>query len=139
MPRPRIVTAKDKINSALLSNESLRELSQAETKLNRLAMNSPEQIALKLYRYIKALRQFRENPTDKKYLDLLRQEESEVYISLTERADLEKALRAAEQRLIPPGMRFALTLQTVRPTKSDLPLLQKAENLMDHFEKDTRP
>ena len=139
MPRPRIITANDKIKESLLSREELQAIANAETKLNRLAMDSPDLIALKLYRYIKALRQFRDHPTDKNNLRLLRQEETEVYVSLTERADLERALKAAEQRLIPPGIRFALTLQTVRPQRSDLPLLKKAEKLMDHFEKDFMP
>ena len=119
-----------------LDNETLKNLMQAEFRLNHLAMKAPEQIALKLFRCSKAIRQFREKPFDKKNLQNIRNEERGVYEAFSERANLEHALRMAEQRLIPPGTRFALTLKSVVPEKSDIPLLKKANQLMDHFEKD---
>lgn len=119
-----------------LSNDAVKNLMQAEIKLNHLAMKSPEQIALKLFRCAKAIRQFRENPYDKKNLQNIRNEEHTLYETLSERADLEYTLRLAEQRLIPPGTRFALTLNSIDPEQTEIPLLKKANQLMDHFEKD---
>lgn len=119
-----------------LTNEENQELAAAERRLNRLGLIAPEQIALKLFSCAKALREFRFLPTSKQNVQAVLQEESEVYRSLTVRAALEQTLQNAEQRLIPPGTRFALTLQAVTPVKPELPLLKKAHSLLDHFEKD---
>ena len=117
-------------------NETVRKLAHAEMKLNHLAMHAPERIALKLFRCSNAIQQFRIDFKNTEKLNLVHQEEKTLYLTLSERADLELVLKKAEQRLIPPGARFALTLKTAAPTVPEIPLLQKANQLMDHFEKD---
>ena len=99
-------------------------------------MHAPERIALKLFRCSNAIQQFRIDFKNTEKLNLVHQEEKTLYLTLSERADLELVLKKAEQRLIPPGARFALTLKTAAPTVPEIPLLQKANQLMDHFEKD---
>ena len=119
-----------------LDNETVKHLVQAEIKLNQLTMIVPDRVSLKLFRYVKAIRQFRKDPCNKNNLHTLRVEEQAVFEALSERADLEYSLRLAEQRLIPPGTRLALTLRAAAPKHPDIPILQKANQLMDHFEKD---
>ena len=118
----------------VLSNETVKALARAEMKLNFLALIAPEQIALKLYRCAGRIREFRLNPPTANAIKKILAEKRALYTAFSERAALELALKQAEQRLIPPGMRFALTLQAVAPAKPEIPLLEKAHSLMDRYE-----
>ena len=120
----------------VLNNETIKKFSQAELKLNTIAMKAPEQIALKLVRFAKALRYFRDNPADKNALQTVFAEEHAVYEALSERNVLENILRKAEQKLIPPGERFALTLRLIKPEAPEIPLLRTAQKMMDRYEKE---
>jgi hypothetical protein len=74
------------------------------------------------------------NPPTQKAIQQVLAEEKALYSALSDRAAVELALKQAEQRLITPGMRFSLTIQTVSPVNHDIPLLKTAHSLMDRFE-----
>ncbi|MBE6404475.1 MAG: hypothetical protein E7040_00465 [Lentisphaerae bacterium] len=131
-----IVPEAKKGRKPTLTNETVKALTQAEMKLNFLSLISPEQVALKIYRCADAIRNFRMNVPAQKSIQKIFTEEKAFYAELSERAALEHTLKLAEQRLTTPGMRFSLTLQAIAPEKSDIPLLQKANSLMDRYEKD---
>lgn len=120
----------------VLTKETVKALTQAEMKLNFLSLIAPEQVALKIYRYAGALRDFRLNVPSKKLIQKIAEEEKIFYATLSGRAALEYSLKKAEQKFTTPGMRFSLTLQAIAPEKSDIPLLLKANTLMDRYEKE---
>ena len=133
-PHLNVPKVKKGQKNPVLPNEAVKALAQAEMKLNFLALISPEQIALKLYRCAGSIRNFRQNTPTQKAIQQILNEKKVLYAALSDRAAVELALKQAEQRLIPPGMRFSLTLQAVSPVNNDIPLLRKAHALMDRFE-----
>lgn len=133
-PLLKVPDVKKGKKTPVLSNETKQALARAEMKLNLLALIAPEQAALKLYRCAGNIRDFRLNPPTANAIKKILSEKKAFYTALSERAALEQALKQAEQRLITPGMRFALTLQAAAPVKPDVPLLKKAHSLMDRYE-----
>lgn len=133
--RPCLKQPSDK-PAGKLSREAIRNLMNAEYELNQLGIKSTEQIALKLFRCVRDIRQFRMNPNNPEHLAVLQDSTRQVYTVLSERNALESFLRDAEKRLIPPGSRWALTLNAITPQKPDIPLLIRANTLLDHFEKE---
>lgn len=127
---------KDGKKEKLLPEEAVLVFTEAETELNRLALLSPEGPALKLFACAKALHAIRTGQIGDDPEAPLKDACAGVYAALSERAALESALKRAEQRLIPPGKRFALTLRAVAPKREDLPVLKHANLLLDRFEKD---
>ena len=133
-PHLKVPEKKKNQKAPVLSKETLRALVQAEMKLNFLALIAPEQIALKFYRCAMSIRDFRQNPPTQKAIQQVLTEKKASYAALSDRAAVEYVLKQAEQRLISPGKRFALTIQAVSPVNHDIPLLKTAHALMDHFE-----
>ena len=103
-------------------------------KLNFLALIAPEQIALKFYRCAASIRDFRMKPPTQEAIQQVLTDKKASYAALSDRAAVEYALKQAELRLIPPGKRFALTIQAVSSVNHDIPLLKTAHSLMDRFE-----
>ena len=118
------------------SEEEIAAMTRAEQKLNQLGLKSTEQIALKLFRCARSIRNFKLSPHNLESLPALKQDEQAVYTALSERVALEARLRSAEKKLLPPGSRWALTMKAIARKNADLPLLSRANSLLDHFEKE---
>ncbi len=118
------------------SEEEIAAMTRAEQKLNQLGLKSTEQIALKLFRCARSIRNFKLSPHNLESLPALKQDEQAVYTALSERVALEARLRSAEKTLLPPGSRWALTMKAIARKNADLPLLSRANSLLDHFEKE---
>ena len=124
-----------------ITNKKLTDIQRSDllkiiNKIHFLAAASPENIALKLFSYADQLILLRKHTEGELPLPEITKAEQLVWTALSERADLEHRLKTAELRLIPPGTRLALTIQTVTPVQPHIPLLKKANELLDRFEKD---
>jgi len=59
----------------------------------------------------------------------------QVYITMANRAALEKKLAEAEKKYIPPSVRHGLSFSAAESVHEDMKLLDQAEKLMDKYEK----
>jgi hypothetical protein len=118
-------------------SEQEREIwMQHISKIQQLAFLAPEKISLNLSRYSEHLFDYMKKPDDPGILKKITETEEKTWELISGRTALEHALKSAEQRIIPPGKRFFLTMKVLSPVQPDIPLLKKANELLDRFEKD---
>lgn len=118
-----------------LSEEDILQLSRISVQLNRLAAIAPEKISLQLFRFGHFLYQLRNEHPGKNWEAKIASHEQAVYLAMNERVAVETFLKQAEQKLIPPGVRWAATVKAVSPSPQEIPLLIRADQLLDRFEK----